>query len=115
LGEIFQILKQFFFQGLSPHHCCGTWKKCMEPPKGPIIIWGRLATLSCMISSKNLTASVICNKCVIPNYSHLSWHGKVYFNIWRGHLWMIIMSSCVTMRFELKIGHYIGLPIMFYH
>ncbi len=37
----------------------------MEPPKGAIDIQGRLAPLSCMISSKNLTTDVICNKCII--------------------------------------------------
>jgi hypothetical protein len=35
-----------------------------------------------MISFKSLIINVICNKCVIPNYSHPSWHGKVCFNIW---------------------------------
>jgi hypothetical protein len=46
LGEILQILKYFFFQGSSPHHYCGTWGKCVEPPKGLDNIWGWLAPLS---------------------------------------------------------------------
>jgi len=85
----------------------------MESPKGPVDIRGWLAPLSSMISSRNLTASVICNKCIIPNYSHPSWHGRVCFNIWKGHLWMIIMNSNMPMRFKLRSGNYIGLQIMF--
>ncbi len=38
-----------------------------------------------MISSTNLIIDVICNKCIIPNYSHPSWHGRVCFNSWKGH------------------------------
>jgi len=85
----------------------------MEPPKGPIDIQRQLAPLSWMISSKNLTIGVICSKSIIPSYSHLSWHVKVCFNIWKCHLWMIIMSLNVPMKFRLKSGDYINLPIMF--
>jgi hypothetical protein len=85
----------------------------MEPLKGHVDIQGRLAPLSWMISSKSLIVGVICNKYVIPNCSHLSWHGRVCFNIWKGHLWMTIMNSNVPMKFRLKSGGYIGLPIMF--
>jgi hypothetical protein len=67
-----------------------------------------------MISSSNFTIGVICNKCVIPNCSHLSRHRKVHFNILRGHLWMIIMNLVVPMRFRLRFGSYIDLPIMFF-
>jgi hypothetical protein len=66
-----------------------------------------------MISSMNLIAGVICGKCVIPSCSHPLWHGRVYFNIWKGHLRMTIMNLGVPMRFRLKSGGYIGLPIMF--
>jgi hypothetical protein len=104
---------QIFLQGLSPHHCCKTWMRCMEPPKGLVNIQKWLTPLSWMISSRSLTIGVICNKCIIPNYSHLSWHGKVCFNIWKSHLWMTIMNSNVPMKFRLKSGGYIGLPIMF--
>ncbi len=45
-----------------------------------------------MILYKNLASSVICNKCAIPNYSHLSWDKRVCFNIWKGWQWTIIMS-----------------------
>ncbi len=113
LGEIFQIQKYFFLQGLSPHHYYGTGRRWIEPPKGPINIWGRLEPLSWVISSRSLIVSVICSKCVIPSCSHLSWHGRVCFNIWKGCLWMTIMNSGVPMRFRLKSGSYIGLPIMF--
>jgi hypothetical protein len=85
----------------------------MEPPKGPINIQGQLAPLSWMISSKSLIVGVICSKCVIPNCSHPSWHGKVCFNIWKGYLWMTIMNLDVPIRFKLRSGGYIGLPIMF--
>jgi hypothetical protein len=72
-----------------------------------------LAPLCWMISSKSLIIGVICSKCIILNYSHPSWHGRVYFNIWKGHLWIIIMNSGVPMKFRLRSGGYIGLPIMF--
>jgi hypothetical protein len=85
----------------------------MEPPKGPVNIQGWLEPLSWMISCKSLIVGVICNKCVIPSCSHLSWHGRVCFNIWKGRLWMIIMNSRVPMRFKLRSGGYIGLLIMF--
>jgi hypothetical protein len=106
-------MRQNFFQGLSPHHYYETWKKCIEPPKGLVVIRRQLAPLSLMISFKNLTTSVICNKCIIPNCSHPSWHGKVCFNIWRCHLWMTIMSSSMPMKFKLRSDSYIGVPIMF--
>jgi hypothetical protein len=32
---------------------------------------------------------------------------------WKGHLWMTIMYSGMPMKFRLKSGGYIGLPIMF--
>jgi hypothetical protein len=80
----------------------------------PIVdIQGQLAPLSWVISSNSLIVGVICSKCVIPDYSHLSWHGKVCFNIWRGYLWMTIMNLNVPMKFKLRSGSYIGLPIMF--
>jgi hypothetical protein len=84
----------------------------MEPPKGPDKIWGWLAPLSWIITSKSLTIVMICNKCIIPNYSHPSWHGKVCFNIWKGRLWTIIMSLGMPMKFNLKSDGYIGPPIM---
>jgi hypothetical protein len=59
---------------------CGTWMTCM----GPINIQRWLTQFSWMISSMSFTVGVICNKCVIPNYSYHSWHGKVCCNIWRG-------------------------------
>ncbi len=49
-----------------------------------------------MISFKSLTTNVIWNN------SHPSWHGKVWFNIWKDQLWMMIMSSGMCMRFRLK-------------
>jgi hypothetical protein len=36
-----------------------------------------------MISFENLILGVICNNYKICNNLHLSWHGKVYSNIWR--------------------------------
>jgi uncharacterized membrane protein YgcG len=47
-----------------------------------------------------------------PHHLHPSWHGKVYFNIWRGCLWMIIMSLSMATKFRLKSDGYIGPPIM---
>jgi len=66
-----------------------------------------------MISSRSLTTNVICNKCIIPPTIH-TFHGMERFvSTFGARLWMIIMSSCVPMRFRLRNGNYIGLPIMF--
>jgi hypothetical protein len=105
LGRNLHILKHVPLQGLSPHHCCETWKTCMESPKDLINIQGWLASSSSIISSKHLIVNVICNRC---DCLHLSWHGRVYFNIWKGHLWMIIMSLGMPMKFKLKIAACIG-------
>lgn len=88
LGRSYQILRLIHLWGLSPHPCYGTWMTCIESSKDPIDIWGQLAPLNWMISSKNLTIVMICNKCEIINL-HLSWHRKVYSNIF---LWEIITS-----------------------
>ncbi len=74
--------------------------------KSLVDIWGRLAPLSWMILFKNLITNVISNKCVIPSYSHPSWHGKVCFKIWKTSLWMIFMSLGVPMIFILMSGGY---------
>jgi len=111
-GGKFKNSKTKFFPRFTIHYY-GTWRKFMEPPKGLVNIRRQLAPLSWMISSKSLTIGVICSKCVIPNYSHPSWHVRVCFNIWRCRLWMIIMSLNVPMIFKLKCGDYISLPIMF--
>jgi hypothetical protein len=51
----------------------------MEPSRGFINIQGQLAPLNWLISLKSFTVDVNCNKCTIPNYSHTSWHVRVYF------------------------------------
>jgi hypothetical protein len=79
---------------------------------GPINIQGQLTPFSWMISSMSFIVGVICNKCVIPNYSYPSWHGKVYSSIWRGHLWMTIRNLGVPMKFKLRNGGYTSLLIM---
>jgi hypothetical protein len=78
------------------HHCCGTWMNLMEPPKSPINIWPWWFHLIIFM------IIVICNIYVIHNNSHLSWHGKDCFNIWNGHWWTIITSSCTFIQFKLK-------------
>ncbi len=41
----------------------------------------------------------------------IGWKGC--FNIWKGLLWMTIMSLDMAMKFKLRGGGYIDLPIMF--
>ncbi len=89
---------------LSLHLFCETWVTYMEALKELTYIWRQLIPLNYMISFKSSIIGVICNTCKIPNYLHLSWYGKVYFNIWRGSLWMIIMS----LNMPLRSGTYIG-------
>ncbi len=51
-------------------HCYGTWMNSMESPKNIVSIQRRLAPSNPMTSIENLTTNVICNKCIIHNYSH---------------------------------------------
>jgi hypothetical protein len=41
----------------------------------------------------------------------MAWKGL--FQHLEGHLWTIIMNLCMPMKFKLRNGGYIGLPIMF--
>jgi hypothetical protein len=45
--------------------------------KGPHQYLGLVGTIELDDSSRSLTTNVICNKCIIPNYSHISSDGKV--------------------------------------
>jgi hypothetical protein len=56
----------------------------MEPPRNHAGIWGQTTPLSEMASFMNLTIGVICNICIICNYSHLSWHGGVVLTFGKG-------------------------------
>jgi len=53
----------------------------MAPPKGPIDSQGWSTPLNSTISFETSILGVICNNFKIRNNLHLSWHGKVYFNI----------------------------------
>ncbi len=66
-----------------------------------------------MILSGNSILGMICNNCKICNNLHLSWHGKVYSNIWRDHPWMIITNYVMPMRLTLKNGVSTGRKITF--
>jgi hypothetical protein len=86
----------------------------MEPSRGLANIHRWLAPLNCMISFKELTIGVLCNKCVLHNYSHFLWHGTLgCFNILKGYQWMIIMNLSVPMKLKLRSGDCIGHSIMF--
>jgi hypothetical protein len=68
------------------------------------------AQSSWMILSKSFTFNVIRNRCIIHNFLHISWHGKVCSNILNNHLWMIITNLGTTMI--LKNVDYINCPTM---
>jgi hypothetical protein len=68
----------------------------MESPKGFIGIQRWFAPSNWMILFRSLTTNVILT------CSHPSWDGRVYSNTWRSHLWMIITSLRIPMRFILK-------------
>jgi hypothetical protein len=39
-GQSSKFKTNFSTRVFTPHHCFGTWKRCMEPPKGPANIQG---------------------------------------------------------------------------
>ncbi len=89
-----------------PHHDHGTWKLFMKPPKDFVDIHRQLVPLNKLISFKISTIGVIFYRCIILNYSHHSWHGRVYFNIWKNYQWTIwwkhvmkgpkLLSHCIV-------------------
>jgi len=90
--------------------------------EGGRIIWNHwrahqysklVSTINWMTSSKYLIICVICNKCIIHSYSHLSWHGKGCSSIWKGYQWKTITSSNAPMKLRFRNGKCISCPIMF--
>ncbi len=77
-------------------------------------VQGQQALSNWMISFESLTHGVICTNYEIPSCLLLFSHGKVYSNIWRGHLWMITMSFAKSMELRLKIGTGIGHATIFF-
>lgn len=76
--------------------------------KGPHWYLGAIGTIKLDDFIQEFDNWCDMNRCELLNYLHFSWDGKVYSNIWRDHLWMIIMNLDVPTKFTLKNGAYIG-------
>lgn len=83
----------------------------MELPKSFIDIEGQFVLFRNLTYGKN--ALGIWNLCIIPNCAPHSWHGKGCYNIWKGYQWIIITSSCMSMKLWLRNGECVDCSIMF--